>query len=161
VDIRLVEFEERYADAVIGWMRSSREAAEWASLAPADVDRRVFSRWHAEAGVVPCMGVVGDAACAYGEVWEDHDEGEAELARIIVAPHRRGRGIGRQFVSLLVDEGERRGFSEIWLRVAPENAPAIACYAAAGFVRATAEQEAEFNTGQPRIYEWMRFSGRG
>ena len=159
--LELADFEDRYADFVVGWVRSSREAEAWASLGPGQLDRSLFARWHAENGVVPCVGVVGDAVCAYGEVWEDHDENEAELARIIVAPHRRGQGVGRRFVSLLVDEAGRRGFSEIWLRVVPGNAPAIACYAAAGFVRATADEEAEFNEGQPRAYEWMRFSGRG
>jgi RimJ/RimL family protein N-acetyltransferase len=48
----------------------------------------------------------------------------------------------------------------VWLRVVPQNAAAIACYAAAGFVRATVEEEVEFNEGQPRAYEWMRFAGR-
>ncbi len=159
--VELADFEDRHADFVVGWVRSDREAAEWAALGPGELDRNVFARWHADSDVVPCVGIVGDAVCAYGEVWEDPAEGEAELGRIIVAPHRRGQGIGRRFVALLAAEAERRGFSHIWLRVVPLNRAAIACYSAAGFVRATPEEEAELNRGQPRAYVWMRFADRG
>jgi len=39
----------------------------------------------------------------------------------------------------------------------PEHGPtAIRAYAAAGFARATPEEEAVFNTGQRRLYVWMR-----
>ena len=89
-------------------------------------------------------------------MWEDRDLDEAELARLVVAPASRGRGHGRALTRALADEAWRRGFAEVWLRVVPENAAARRAYLAAGFVRATPEQEAEFNTGQPRRYAWMR-----
>ncbi len=159
MDVELADFEDAYADFVVGWVRSAREADDWASLDEGSLDRSVFATWHDELGVVPCVGLVGDAVCAYGEVWEDHAEQEAELARIIVAPHRRGQGIGRRFVSLLVSEAERRGFAAIWLRVVPLNRAAIACYRGAGFERATTAEEAAFNANQPRGYVWMRHAG--
>jgi RimJ/RimL family protein N-acetyltransferase len=42
------------------------------------------------------------------------------------------------------------------LRVVSWNARALAAYGAAGFERAGAEEEAEFNVGQPHEYVWMR-----
>ena len=78
---------------------------------------------------------------------------------MIVAPDRRGRGIGRLFVGRLADRARASGFGEVWIRVVPTNAAALACYAHAGFLRASPEQEAAFNHGQPREYVWMR-SGR-
>jgi RimJ/RimL family protein N-acetyltransferase len=40
----------------------------------------------------------------------------------------------------------------------PENAAARRAYEAAGFRRATPDEEASFNAGQPRAYVWMRDS---
>ncbi len=95
---------------------------------------------------------------AYGELWEDCDVGEVELARIIVAPDLRGRGLGRRFARMLAERAQALRIVDVWLRVVPTNGPAIASYAAAGFQRATAAQEREFSTEQPRAYAWMRFA---
>jgi ribosomal protein S18 acetylase RimI-like enzyme len=92
----------------------------------------------------------------YGELWEDRALDEAELARLVIAPGDRGRGHGRALTRALAVEARRRGFGEVWLRVRPENAPARRAYEAAGFGRATPEQEAEFNADQPHVYVWMR-----
>ncbi len=96
----------------------------------------------------------------YGELWEDRELDEAELARLVIAPTLRGEGHGRALTRALADEAHRRGFAEVWLRVVPENAAARRAYVAAGFARATADQEDEFNAGQPRTYVWMRDASR-
>jgi ribosomal protein S18 acetylase RimI-like enzyme len=96
----------------------------------------------------------------YGELWEERELGEAELARLVIAPAFRGAGRGRALTRALADEARRRGFADVWLRVVPENAAARRAYEAAGFARATADQEAEFNIGQPRSYVWMRDARR-
>jgi ribosomal protein S18 acetylase RimI-like enzyme len=101
------------------------------------------------------MRVVG-----YGEVWVDREEDEAELARLVIAPALRGQGLGRALTRALADEAHRRGFADVWLRVVPDNAPARRAYLMAGFERATAEEEAAFNTGQRRTYVWMRDATR-
>ena len=62
---------------------------------------------------------------------------------------------------LLTAEARRRSFGEVWLRVVPENAAARRSYAAAGFVRASSDEEATFNAGQPRAYVWMRHHSNG
>jgi ribosomal protein S18 acetylase RimI-like enzyme len=107
---------------------------------------------------VPFVWFEGDAPIGYAEIWEDREEDEAELARIVIAPAARGRGEGRRLTRALADEARRRGFAEVWLRVVPDNVAAIRAYGAAGFTRATAEQELEFNVGQPKVYVWMRDS---
>lgn len=96
------------------------------------------------------------AAVGYGEVWEDDEENEAEIARLIVDPAVRGRGIGRALVSELLAAARGRGWDDVWLRVVPENEPALRAYAAAGFTPASAEEQAAFNVGQPVAYVWLR-----
>ena len=109
---------------------------------------------------MPFSFVEGGRLVGYGELWEDRDLEEAELARLVIAPAFRGKGHGRALTRALADEAHRRGFAEIWLRVVPENAVARRAYEAAGFARATADQEAEFNVGQRRSYVWMRDANR-
>jgi hypothetical protein len=45
----------------------------------------------------------------------------------------------------------------VFLRVRPDNAPALRCYAAAGFARVPAADEAAFNQGQPGPYAWLAY----
>jgi ribosomal protein S18 acetylase RimI-like enzyme len=153
--VKLVSFEPEHASVVAGWVRTPEEAARWASLR-ALPDAGAFERWHAEPGVRPFVLVEAGRPAGYGEVWEDPGEGEAELARIVVDPRARGRGVGRTLVRLLAREARRAGVAEVWLRVAPDNLPAIACYRAAGFSRADPDEEASFNERQPVGYVWMR-----
>jgi len=55
-----------------------------------------LARWHAEPDVVPFALELDDGeVVGYGELWEDREEDEAELARLVVDPARRGRGHGR------------------------------------------------------------------
>jgi ribosomal protein S18 acetylase RimI-like enzyme len=68
----------------------------------------------------------------------------------------RGRGLGRTLIAMLAAEARRMGFVDIWVRVVPSNAAALACYRAAGFERTDGTEEAMFNAGQPRVYVWMR-----
>ena len=155
----LVAFDDADADAVLEWVRAD-ELEAWAGLREPP-GRDVFRRWHREPGVHPFSFRCDDRLCAYGEVWEDPEEAEAQVARVVVDPRRRGRGVGRAFVELLAREAVRRGYRAIWLRVLATNASALACYGNAGFVRATPDEEREFNVDQPREYVWMRYRGDG
>ena len=153
----LVPFRPAEAEVILGWVASDEEAWRWASLSSKPTDVAMFERWHAEAGVRPYLLVAAGSTVAYGEIWEDPDEDEAELARLIVDPSKRGRGVGRTLVTALADEARRLGWSNIWLRVVPDNEPALRAYAAAGFVRATAAVEGTFNAGQPVAFVWLRW----
>jgi len=117
-----------------------------------------LARWHATPDVVPFSLLAEGRLVGYGELWLDRVEDEAELARLVIAPVQRRHGYGRALTRLLADEAHGLGLAEVWLRVVPENAIARRAYEAAGFVRATPEQEAAFNAGQPRPYVWMRDS---
>ncbi|MGZ8566300.1 MAG: GNAT family N-acetyltransferase [Actinomycetota bacterium] len=151
---QLRSYEPRFAATIVAWARPAEELDAWASLTEGRPN--VFDRWHAEPGVHPYVLAVDEQPVAYGEVWEDREEDEAELARVIVAPSMRGRGLGRTLITMLAVEARRMGFVDIWVRVEPSNAAALACYGAAGFERTDADEEAAFNTGQPRVYVWMR-----
>jgi ribosomal protein S18 acetylase RimI-like enzyme len=157
VELRLVPFDPALASAILGWVRSPAEREAWASLAEAP-GPEVFERWHADPDVAAYVLKQSGDPVAYGEVWRDEAEDEAELARIVVDPAARGRGVGRRFVGLLVARARASGLSEVVLRVHPGNAAALACYAGAGFERYGPEEQAAFNRAQPRAYVWMRLA---
>jgi GNAT superfamily N-acetyltransferase len=105
---------------------------------------------------VPCVGLLGDAVCAYGQVLEDLVEREAEIARVIVRPDLRAQGVGRAFVLLLAAEARRRGLGVVLARIARRNRAGYACFHGAGFTRLSAEDEAALNLDEPEEYVWMR-----
>jgi [ribosomal protein S18]-alanine N-acetyltransferase len=156
VGYRLEPFDRSDAAAVLSWARTPDEREAWASIADQEPTVEIFDRWHAEDGVHPFGFFGDDGLVGYGEVWEDRDEREAEVARVIVDPRRRGRGVGRALVAALAGRARELGYREIWVRVVPENAAAISAYSAAGFVRTTSDEESRFNEGQPSEYVWMR-----
>jgi ribosomal protein S18 acetylase RimI-like enzyme len=159
VEYGLEPFDPSHAATVASWAPTPWERDAWASTIEDEPDVSVFARWHADDGVHPFVLVQGDRVVGYGEVWEDPEETEAELARLIVDPRMRGRGVGRRMVELLSERARALGYDDVWVRVVPSNEPAIKAYAAAGFVRTTAENESRFNEGQPREYVWMRLGG--
>ena len=118
-------------------------------------DAATFERWHDDPDVAPFVVRDDRRLVAYGEISEDHEAAEAELARLLVAPHARGNGIGRWLARALADEAHGRGFADVWLRVVPDNAAALRAYVAAGFVPAAADAERAFNVGQPVAYRWL------
>ena len=88
-------------------------------------------------------------------MWIDGAEQEVELARIIVNPASRGRGVGRRLVLLLLERASLSGLPDAFVRVVPENGAALACYRGAGFSSVPDSQREEFNRGQPVDYVWM------
>lgn len=54
-----------------------------------------------------------------------------------VRPQERGRGVGRQILTAIIDELQPRGFTRFLLEVDPENAPAVALYRSCGFQTTT------------------------
>lgn len=63
------------------------------------------------------------------------------LARIVLAPRLRGRGLSGELLALAVGEAQMLGLTELALFVVPGNTPALRAYAAAGFVRGEADPE--------------------
>jgi ribosomal protein S18 acetylase RimI-like enzyme len=155
-ELTLAPFEDEHADAVLSWIGSADEMEAWASIREFPPHPDLLRDWHRDPEVHPYLLFDGDRPCGYGEVWEDRVEDEAELARIVVAPSARRRGLGRALVRLLAAEASRLGFRDVWMRVVPWNAAALASYAGAGFERASSTEEARFNRGQPHEYVWLR-----
>lgn len=160
---RLVPPAADAAATVAGWSRSAAEAGRWCSVAAHPFPAEQVRDWWAGDDVQPWLLVEGPDAVpiAYGEVWLDAEEDEVELARLIVDPQRRRTGVGRRLVAELVGAAERTGLAGCLLRVAPDNAPALGLYRAAGFAEVDAERTAEWNTGQPVAYVWFEWPGFG
>jgi ribosomal protein S18 acetylase RimI-like enzyme len=60
-------------------------------------------------------------------------EGQARVARVLVAPELQGRGLGEQLVRAVLAEARARGIHSLTLFVLPDNARAIALYEKVGF----------------------------
>jgi ribosomal protein S18 acetylase RimI-like enzyme len=155
-ELRLGDFQEEHAEAVLGWVVSAEDALGWAEVPFLRIGPDLLASWHAQPGIVPCVGLLGGELCAYGHVWEDHAEREAEVGRVIVAPDRRRQGVGRTFAALLAAEATRRGFQVILARSVRANRAAFACYRSAGFVRMDREDEVAMNFDQTEDYVWLQ-----
>jgi ribosomal-protein-alanine N-acetyltransferase len=58
---------------------------------------------------------------------------EAEILTLAVAPHARGKGLGRTLLRAAIAEAHRRGGGVMFLEVGSDNPAALALYAALGF----------------------------
>lgn len=152
----LTPFRPADAAEVVRWPGSLAEARAWAG---ATLKRRPgrsqLARWHAEPGVHPFVMRSGRTPVAYGELWVDRAAGEVELARIIVRPSHRSRGLGRLLVTRLLRAAAAFDVERAFVRVVPGNAPALRCYEAAGFERVRPADARRFNRDQPVQYLWL------
>jgi ribosomal protein S18 acetylase RimI-like enzyme len=81
-----------------------------------------------------CLREGDDTPIGFGQFWVKAP-GFVHLGRIIVSPHERGRGLGRQLCELLVAKAARLTKAKtITLRVYKDNASAIAIYSSLGFM---------------------------
>ena len=150
------------AQTVATWSRSEEETLQWCSSPTHPVPAERIVAWWDDLDVQPWVLIsAGESLLGYGELWLDSDEDEVELARIIVAPEARGYGWGQQLVHALHAQAAATALSAIIVRVAPDNAAAIHCYLASGFVRVGAAEAAQWNAGQPQNYVWMTANPQG
>jgi [ribosomal protein S18]-alanine N-acetyltransferase len=161
VRVPLQPFDHAHAALVASWADGDEVVRAWCAVEGDAVPADVVAGWSQADDVEAYLFTnPTDAATelvAYGELWLDEDEGEVELARLLVAPGRRGQGVGRALVSALVERA-RRSHPElpaVILRVRPENEQAIRAYAAAGFTAVPAGEQASWNQGQRFAYHWM------
>jgi GNAT superfamily N-acetyltransferase len=61
----------------------------------------------------------------------------AWLEDLVVAPDRRGQGLGRALLAAAIDQARQRGLLRITLLTDHDNLPAQTLYASAGFVPST------------------------
>lgn len=152
--MQLRPFEPEHAPRVSSWARTEEEVAAWCSRTEVPVSPEVIAGWGEEPDVVAFGLFEDDELVAYGELWVDDEEDEVEVARLIVAPPRRGHGVGRELAGLLADRA-RQIHPKVFLRVRPDNQAALRSYAAAGFTRVAADEAKTWNEGQPVEYAWM------
>jgi RimJ/RimL family protein N-acetyltransferase len=154
---RLVDFDPDDSSQIIGWPTSATEAKQWGGqLTPWPVDASVLAKWHSDPYVRPYVLRSDKTPVAYGEIWIDNDEQEVELARLIVAPERRGEGVGQKLVNALLNVAKETGLPVAYVRVDPDNLRAIACYQRCGFEPVSHEDQATYNEGQPIQFVWMQ-----
>ncbi|MEV0224520.1 GNAT family N-acetyltransferase [Streptomyces sp. NPDC050704] len=152
----LLPFSAAHSGTVAGWPVSAAEVAMWCGLREFPVAEHTVAAWQRDEDVTARILVEGERLVGYGELWFDAEEDEVELARIIVAPEARGRGLGRVLVEGLVAEARRAGHSDVFMRVHPDNERALRCYRGAGFVPVEADLAKAWNVGQPVDYVWLR-----
>ncbi|GIH96976.1 GNAT family N-acetyltransferase [Planobispora siamensis] len=163
----LLPFDPAHAAVVAGWAASSREVAMWCGHRGFPLPPEVVAGWGTAGDVRARMLVQEGTLLGYGELWIDEEAGEIELARIIVAPDARDRGIGRRLVreltalARLTGPAGEPGHTAIFMRVHPDNDRALRCYRQADFVPVGDGQAAQWNAGQPVEYVWLRYAGPG
>jgi RimJ/RimL family protein N-acetyltransferase len=162
VGVPLLPFFTDDAALVSSWAVGDEVVRAWCAVEGDAVPADVVAGWSRADDVEAYMfGDPEEAPIAYGELWLDDEEGEVELARLLVAPERRGQGFGQALVRALVEQARRTHpeLPDIILRVRPENTQAIRAYAAAGFEPVPLDEQATWNQGQRLDYRWMVLPG--
>nr|WP_047165941.1 GNAT family protein [Sphingomonas sp. Y57] len=148
-DLRLLPFTPQDFDALAGWFGSQAEAVLWggpqvvwpltaaqfaamlAEGAPNPPQRRCWSAWRAGE-------LVGHGQAVYD--WAD---GSARLARIAIAPERRGERLGGQMLAALLHTiFADPSIGRVHLNVYTHNRRAIALYTRLGFLPGAIKPEA-------------------
>ncbi len=138
------------AETVAGWAQDAADVrfltgGEDFPLTAGDV-----AAWTYECDYALTLRRGGDLA-AYAEIVEDVVEQDVEIQHLLVAPDLRSAGVGRAMLTrVCAFLAELKPYLEVWLRVHRENAPALACAAAAGF-------EAVEKMSGPRFF-WLKKS---
>jgi ribosomal protein S18 acetylase RimI-like enzyme len=157
--VELSPFDAADAAVVASWPQSSREAAMWCGSREFPVPAQTVASCQREDDVRARVLLADDSLVGYGELWTDPAESEVELARLIVGPGQRRKGMGQVLVRRLLSEARDAGYSDIFLRVHPDNDPALRCYRRTGFMTVDAGLAAAWNVGQPVGYVWLRHDG--
>ncbi|MET9933879.1 GNAT family N-acetyltransferase, partial [Streptomyces sp. NPDC006324] len=110
----LLPFTPEHAAAVAGWPASPEEVLLWCGRREFPVTGETVAGWQEDPEVHGYVLVGDGTLLGYGEVWTDAEEDEAELARVVVAPPARGRGVGRALVRALLDRARGAGFDDVF-----------------------------------------------
>lgn len=160
MDLR--SFETGYAAVVAGWASSAQEVQLLCERNEFPFPAELLTSWPKVADDIQAfLYFDGQTPVGYGELWLDDDEDEVELARIILAPEFRGRGLGTLLVRALLVPALGSGHAAVFLRVRPDNVPAIRTYRRVGFQPVDEALAAEWNAPQPIDYAWFQYPTAG
>jgi RimJ/RimL family protein N-acetyltransferase len=129
-------FEPAYARLVAGWVRSDDELFALAPRTLPPLTPRKVLAWKREHGYPMLYRNEGETEpCGYVELnLLPYGQAQWWVGHCLVAPGRRGTGIGLRMVDSLLDEAFRRQAAQmVSLVVFPQNFGAIRCYRRAGF----------------------------
>jgi len=133
--VRLEPFHQDCAGLVAGWVRDAREAYFVAPRTAPPLTAEKVRAWR-RPGCEPLLLVAEGSgeAVGYGELnMLSGVPGVFWLGHLLIAPQRRGCGLGRELTRRLLERAfTLRGARRVTLVVFPENTRAIACYRAAG-----------------------------
>ncbi|MCX5233528.1 N-acetyltransferase [Streptomyces sp. NBC_00233] len=152
----LLPFADAHAITVAGWPTSAGEVVMWCGRQEFPVPTQTITDWQRDDDVQAHVLVEDEKVVGYGELWFDAEEDEVELARIIVAPGNRGKGLGRVLVRGLLAQALGAGYSDVFMRVHPDNEKALRCYRGAGFMPVDAALAESWNAAQPVNYVWLQ-----
>jgi ribosomal protein S18 acetylase RimI-like enzyme len=162
MSVELRGFDDGYGARVAGWALDEKEVALLSGRVAYPFPAELRGNWRTvDADIHSYLFFDGDQPVGYGEVWLDDEEDEVELARIIVAPELRGKGIGTEFVRALLQPALAAGYAAVFLRVRPDNEPAIKTYLRVGFQPVDEQLAAEWNEPQPIDYTWLQYPTEG
>lgn len=136
--IELEPFRPADTGRLQGWVRTPEELMRWTGaglvfpLDRAQIEA-VLERSAASGGSVWRVCEQGRTV-GHVELHPDRGHPTATIARVLVAPGRRGRGIATAAMRRVVEIGfDERRLHRLELRVLDGNDAAIACYARVGF----------------------------
>ena len=156
--MELKPFEDSHTALVSSWASTAQEVALLSGRDEFPFPADLVDGWRKVADdITAYLYFDGQNPVGYGELWLDDEEDEVELARIIVAPELRGKGIGTEFVRALLQRALTAGYAEVFLRVRPDNEPAIKTYLRVGFQPVDEKLAAEWNEPQPIDYTWLQY----
>ncbi|BAK34958.1 hypothetical protein MLP_19440 [Microlunatus phosphovorus NM-1] len=165
-------FRREIAHLVGSWAVPAEDAVMWGITGGGPVPADDVLARAADPGVTPFtlhdVVALRDLRCSdamsegdgrlvgYGELWVDDGEAEVEVARLIVDPTMRGRGIGAYLARELARRAQSH-YPDVYLRVRPDNAAARRCYANAGYRQVDTALQQQWNIGQPLDYAWYAY----
>ncbi len=103
------------------------------AIGQAPLTDRDFPEWLA-ADDQRCWILGGpERALGYGEILLGADSRDVAVAHLVVSPEHRNRGVGRLLTQLLFARGKPFEFPSVFMRIYPDNPPALKCYVAGVF----------------------------
>jgi RimJ/RimL family protein N-acetyltransferase len=134
VTLRLASPSNAHIDALMQWFPDAASVAVWSPSTRFPFTEQARFILESKLDEIPSWVLVDDAdtPLAFGQYYARH--GCCHLGRLVVAPERRGEGLGAALIRLLIERGTAElGTARCSLFVLDYNTPARKLYAKLGF----------------------------